>query len=194
MREKLLRGLETPIARREFLHRCALCAGTVSLPPVWLKLVAVAEQNPVHATPEPKLGIAFRFFNPAQAATIEAVTDQIIPANEDPGAKWAGVVHYIDLALAGDLKVCRPAYENGIERLDTLAHGLAGKPFSALEFADQTSVLEKLEQDETPLGSATSGRSFFELVRKHTLEGFFGDPKYGGNRDWIGWKILKFEQ
>jgi gluconate 2-dehydrogenase gamma chain len=85
-------------------------------------------------------------------------------------------------------------YESGIERLDTLAHGLAGKPFSALEFTDQTSVLEKLEQDQTPLGSATGGRSFFELVRKHTLEGFFGDPKYGGNRDWIGWKILKFER
>jgi hypothetical protein len=109
---------------------------------VWLKLLAVAEQNPVHATPEPKAGVAFRFFNSAQAATIEAVTDQIIPAREDPGAKWAGVVHYIDLALAGDLKVCRLVCEGGIERLDTLAHGLAGKPFSALEFTDQTSVLK----------------------------------------------------
>src|ERR1700730_10696375 len=145
--------MQMSIARREFLHQCALCAGTMSLPPVWLRLLVVAEQNPVHGRPKSKAGIAFRFFNSAQAATIEAVTDQIIPADEDPGAKWAGVVHYIDLALAGDLKVCRLVYESGIERLDTLSHSLAGKPFSALKFTDQTSVLEKGEQDQPPLGS-----------------------------------------
>ena len=53
--------------------------------------------------------LGFRFFSSAQGAA-EAVTDQIIPADEQPGAKWAGVVHYIDLALTGDLKDFRPAY------------------------------------------------------------------------------------
>ena len=124
--------------------------------------------------------------------TGEAVTDQIIPADEQPGAKWAGVVHYIDLALTSDLKELRPAYSRGIQHLEALAHEVTGRPFAELQFTDQTNVLEKLEQDQTPMTEGLSGREFFELMRKHTLEGFFSGPKHGGNRDSVGWKVLGF--
>ena len=137
--------------------------------------------------------LEFRFFNRAQAAAVEAVTDQIVPADQQPGAKWAGVVHYIDLALTGDLKDFRPAYGRGIEHLETLAHEITGRRFVELQFTDQTNVLEKLEHDERLITQRLSGREFFELMRKHTLEGFFGEPKHGGNRDSVGWKVLGFE-
>ena len=65
--------------------------------------------------------LEFRFFDSAQAAAIEAVTDQIIPEDQQPGAKWAGVVHYIDLALIGDLKDFGSAYNRGIQRIEALA-------------------------------------------------------------------------
>ena len=181
--------------RREFLHRCAICAGAAALPPAWAKLVAAGDHNhhaAVGASPAPA-PVAFTYFTLEQAATVEAITDQIIPADADPGAKWAGVVHYIDLALAGDLKEHRPAYEAGLRRLASLAREGADKPFAQLDFATQTKILEKLEADDFREGSGPSGREFFLLVRRQTLEGFFGDPKYGGNRDSIGWKILKFE-
>lgn len=158
-------------------------------------MLAVAQKNScgphkqAAATPE----LAFHVFNPAQAATVEAVTDQIIPADQDPGAKYAGVVHYIDLALAGDLSDYRAIYTKGIERLEAVAHTLAGKMFADLQFADQTKVLEQLERDHTTVAGALNGADFFQLMRKHTLEGFFGDPKYGGNRDSVSWKMLKFE-
>ena len=136
--------------------------------------------------------LKFLFFNTTQAAAVEAVTDQIIPADEQPGAKWAGVVHYIDLALTGDLKDFRPAYSQGIQHLEALAHEISERTFAELQFTDQTSVLEKLEHDQTPITKGLIGREFFELMRRHTLEGFFGEPKHGGNRDSVGWKVLGF--
>ena len=119
--------------------------------------------------------LGFRFFSSAQGAA-EAVTDQIIPADEQPGAKWAGVVHYIDLALTGDLKDFRPAYSRGIQHLEALAHEITGRMFAELQFTGQTNVLEKLEHDQTAITKELSGREFFELMRKHTLEGFFSEP------------------
>ena len=183
------------ISRRDFLHRCGICTGCFALPPSWLKVLTLADRcsPPSNGSATNRSLLEFRFFNPAQAVAVEAVTDQIIPADQHPGAKWAGVVHYIDLALAGDLKDFRSAYNRGIQRLEAFAHNFSGKTFAELDFATQTSLLERLEQDQSPITPGLNGAEFFQLVRKHTLEGFFGDPKYGGNRDSVGWKILEFE-
>ena len=35
-------------------------------------------------------------------------------------------------------------------------------------------------------------RPFFELVRRHTLEGMFGDPSYGGNANFAGWDLIEY--
>ena len=187
------RNLEQTSSRREFLHRCGICAGSLLLPSSWLNMSAFAQQQSMPAGASRAVRpLKFRFFNTAQAAAVEAVTDQIIPADEQPGAKWAGVVHYIDLALTGDLKDFRPAYSQGIQHLEALAHEISGRTFAELQFTDQTSVLEKLEHDQTPITKGLIGREFFELMRRHTLEGFFGEPKHGGNRDSVGWKVLGF--
>jgi gluconate 2-dehydrogenase gamma chain len=137
--------------------------------------------------------VPFQYFTPDQAACVEAITEQIIPGDQDPGARWAGVVHYIDLSLAGEFAKNRPTYRAGLSRLAELTKEVSDRPFSNLDFAQQTSILEKLESDVASAQSSTSGQEFFVLVRRQTIEGFFGDPKYGGNRDNIGWKILKFE-
>lgn len=184
---------EQTTSRREFLHGCGICTGSLILPSAWLNMSVFAQQHSMPAGASRAVRpLEFRFFNSAQAATVEAVTDQIIPADEQPGAKWAGVVHYIDLALITDLKELRPAYSRGIQHLEALAHELTGGAFAELPFTDQTNVLEKLEHDQTPITEGLSGREFFELMRKHTLEGFFSEPKHGGNRDSIGWKVLGF--
>jgi gluconate 2-dehydrogenase gamma chain len=193
-REREVPDEQKKLVRREFLHRCAICAGVMALPPAWAKLAAGATQHGAHGTsaaaPAP---VEFKYLTPPQIATIEAIAEQIIPADEDPGAKWAGVVHYIDLGLSGDLKEYRPVYETGLKRLAALTAEVGHQSFPELDFATQTQVLEKLEKDDAREGSGATGREFFQLVRRHTIEGFFGDPKYGGNRETIGWKILKFE-
>ena len=184
-----------PASRREFLHQCAICSGVAALPLSWAKLLEAVEGHHYKlGDSTPALGDpVFKYFTPEQAATIEAVAEQMIPADQDPGAKWAGVVHYMDLGLAGELKEYRATYAAGLKNLATLTKEVSEKAFVELDFATQTKILEKLEADEVRAGGAPSGREFFQLVRRHTLEGFFGDPKYGGNREQIGWKILKFE-
>lgn len=184
-------NLEWTSSRREFLHRCGICTGILVLPPAWSKMpVCPHPQSSEAGASQPAWPLEFRFFKPAQAAAVEAVADQIIPADQQPGAKWAGVVHYIDLILTSDLKDLCPAYTQGIRHLDALAQKNTGRMFAELQFTHQTSVLERLQHDQTAIMNGLSGRDFFELMRRHTLEGFFGDPKH--NRDSVGWKVLGF--
>lgn len=185
------KNLEWTSSRREFLHQCGICTGSLILPSAWLKMLMFPQTYSSEAGGSRAVRpLEFRFFNSAQAAAVEAVTDQIIPADQQPGAKLAGVVHYIDLVLTSDLKDFRPAYSRGIQHLEALAHQITGRTFAELQFTDQTDVLEKLEHDRTPITKRLTGGEFFDLMRKHTLEGFFGDPKH--NRDSVGWKVLGF--
>ena len=166
----------------------------MAVPPAWASLLAAGQhRHPKSATLPTGGPLAFRYFTQEQVATVEAITEQIIPADEDPGAKWAGVVHYIDWALAGEFAGLRPSYETGLTRVSMLTKEVSPKSFAVLDFAVQTKILEKLESDERREGNGVSGQEFFQLVRRQTLEGFFGDPKYGGNRAFVGWKMLKFE-
>jgi gluconate 2-dehydrogenase gamma chain len=183
------------ISRRGLLHRCAICLGVINLPQAWTRLLAASEhaQHAQTGAPAVRGPVPFKYFTPEQAACVEAITEQIIPADQDPGARWAGVVHYIDLSLAGQFAKHRPTYQAGLSRLAELTRDVSDRPFSDLDFGQQTSILEKLESDVANAQSSRIGQEFFALVRRQTIEGFFGDPKYGGNRDNIGWKILKFE-
>ena len=161
----------------------------INLPQAWMNLLAAPEMAHHSRTDAPAvLGpVPFKYFTPAQAACVEAITEQIIPADQDPGAKWAGVVHYIDLSLAGEFAEFRPIYRAGLSRLGELTKAVSDRPFPDLDFAQQTRILEKLQSDAPGTQLSTSGQDFFALVRRQTIEGFFGDPKYGGNRDvcWL---------
>ena len=35
---------------------------------------------------------------------------------------------------------------------------------------------------------------FFNLVRSHTLEGYYGAPRHGGNRDAVSWRMLGMDE
>ena len=188
------RNIDWTTSRRKFLHQCGICTGSLVLPLAWARLAFPQQHMHMHSQEPGESRVArplgFRFFNPAQAAAVEAVTDQIIPADDQPGAKQAGVVHYIDLLLTGVRKDLGPAYIQGIQHLETLAHEMNGKAFAEQPFAGQTKVLEKLEHDQTPITKGMNGGEFFGLMRRHSLEGFFGDPDH--DRSSVGWKVLGF--
>lgn len=124
------------------------------------------------------------FFTHAQAAEIEAITAQIIPTDETPGAKEAHCLYFIDRALTTFARSSQPAYTQGL--LDLQAKTLelypdAGK-FSALTSEQQIKTLTAIEK--TP---------FFNLVRMHTVIGFLARPVHGGNYDKIGWKLIGYD-
>jgi gluconate 2-dehydrogenase gamma chain len=118
-----------------------------------------------------------RFLTLEEVRTLEAMCAQIIPSDQDPGAKEAGVVNYIDLQLTKHFKEHRPAYRKGLAAIDNLSGG----DFVGLSDARQQEVLHQAEQQEKP---------FFDLVVAHTMQGFYGDPRHGGNRDRVSWEML----
>ncbi len=139
------------------------------------------------ATPGPALAPGCRVFTVSQARTVEAIAEQIIPADDHPGAKDARVLYYMDRSLAGDLRRFRKNYERGLVHVDQASRAAHGKPFAALKWEQQMAVLQKLETEAGERGA------FFRLIRQHTMEGYYGDPKYGGNRDSVSWKMLGFK-
>ena len=127
-----------------------------------------------------------------QAAILDAVVARLIPSDAlGPGAREAGAVRYIDRALGGALSASRAAYESGLAALDRYARSSRGEPFVQLTAVDQDSVLIDVETGAAT-GFAGSSAAFFAMVLNHTHQGTFGDPFYGGNRDFVGWDLIGY--
>ena len=123
-------------------------------------------------------------FDQHQKATIEAATERIIPADRDPGAQQAGVVNYIESALGTYESEDAPLYADGVQELDRRAReSFAASSFVALRPEQQDELLTQLEKERNP---------FFSILIEHTMQGFYGDPRHGGNRDRVSWKMIGF--
>src|SRR3954467_10384520 len=101
-------------SRRDFLKTAVAGAGAVATaggaPP------ALAQNAPMQMDHSAGLGA---FFNPEEAATISAFTERLMPgAPGKPGARDAGVLNYIDLALAGAYADMQEFYRHGLTQLD----------------------------------------------------------------------------
>ena len=166
------------LSRREMLRRSAALGAVAAVP---ARVLAQAAS----AAPYTNL-------TAAEAATLEAFVARLIPNDANgPGAVEAGAARYIDRALGDALAVLRPAYTAGLAALDAYARTTTGSPFASLAPERQDELLNDVEQSRAT-GFVPSSRVFFDLVLGHTLEGTFGDPHYGGNRDFIGWELIGY--
>jgi gluconate 2-dehydrogenase gamma chain len=134
----------------------------------------------------------WRFLRVHEARTLAAMCDCMIPPDSDPGAEWAEVVNYIDVQLCGPYRELRSSYREGIASLERTSQSRFGKTFSLLSTDAQTSLLQDLEKGNAPkeIWAALSPDKFFELVLAHTMQGYYGDPRHGGNRERTSWKML----
>jgi gluconate 2-dehydrogenase gamma chain len=126
-------------------------------------------------------------FTDEEAKLIEALTNQIIPSDDAPGAVETGVVYYIDKQLAGPLQRFQPVYRKSIPLFRSACLQQTGQEFIALSFTEQTAWLRQIDRGPSSLAS------FFALVIDHTMQGFYGSPQYGGNRAAASWKMLAIE-
>ena len=168
--------------RRALLEAVASAFGAAALPLDWRAFEHAA--HPAQPARPPAADVPIAFLTPAEAADVEAVAAQIIPTDETPGAREAGVVHFIDRALAtfmspfaGDYRAEIAAFQAGYR-----ARHPEAASFAALSTAEQIAHLTSIER--TP---------FFDTTRLLTLLGLFSMPAYGGNRDGVGWKLLGFD-
>ncbi len=133
------------------------------------------------------------FFNDEHAATIAAFAERLMPgAPGKPGARDAGVLNYIDLALAGAYADQQDFYRRGLAQLDAYCRKTYNLPFARLSGAQQDEVIGALEQGKASEFTFPSAQVFFNTLRTHTMEGMFADPVYGGNKDFAGWRLVGF--
>jgi gluconate 2-dehydrogenase gamma chain len=134
----------------------------------------------------------WRFFADAEATVVEAIAEQIIPADQDAGATDANVVNYIDRQLASTFEEHQETYRNGIAGIQQTSNIMFGVDFRSLEWSQQTEVLKALENGEArgTIWETQSARSFFQLVRDHTMQGFYGSPRHGGNRNFVSFQMI----
>jgi gluconate 2-dehydrogenase gamma chain len=176
--------------RREFITLPARSLGGALL-------YTLAHEPRLANAQEGVLRIPLRFFTRAEAEIVTAVAERIFPADQSgPGATEAGVVIYIDRQLAGPYGRDQFRYTKGpwVESLPE--HGYQGKEtpreiyraalaqlagFAALPAAEQDAKLHTIESTV-----------FFQLLRRHTLEGMFCDPHHGGNANMIGWQLIGY--
>jgi gluconate 2-dehydrogenase gamma chain len=133
------------------------------------------------------------FFNDDDARTIAAFTERLMPgAPGKPGATDASVLNYIDLALAGAYADMQDFYRRGIIQLDAHCVAAYGKPFRYINTAQQDEAIVALEHGKTTAFTWPTAQAFFNAVHKHTMEGMFADPIYGGNKEFAGWILVGF--
>jgi gluconate 2-dehydrogenase gamma chain len=197
-------SVRDPPRRRIFLKQVATVMGTA---PLAIGAGAAGAASIPHA---------WRFFDGNEARAIEAAVDRLIPADDlGPGAKEAGVAVFIDLQMVtawgngdhfyrqGPFVAGTPAqgyqlaftpaetFRLGLAKLDESARKANGAAFADLSAAQQDALLAQAEHGQLDFGPLPSG-VFFGALLDATMEGFFADPIYGGNRDKAGWKLVGF--
>ncbi len=159
---------------------------------------------------------AYTFLTAPEAAFIEAAVDRLIPADDlTPGGTDCGVATFIDRQLAGawgsgdrmymqgpwDKGVPTQGYQSPLTPAEFFRAGIAAtnaycrktlqREFDRLTVDQQIKVLQDMEQGRVTL-DAVGAQEFFNLLLATTLQGFFADPVYGGNRDKAAWKMIGF--
>jgi len=169
-------------SRRQFLAAVSALGSTSWIAMNWPQIAAAAEpmgHDMMMGAPAPPARLTT--LSAAEAAEVDAIANQIVPGGDTPGAREAHSVYFIDNALGSFFAAQAPAFRQGLvdfDRAYTARYG-AGAPFSAAPEARQIAWLH--EVDTTP---------FFLAVRRLTVLGLIALPKYGGNHDGVGTKLI----
>jgi gluconate 2-dehydrogenase gamma chain len=126
-------------------------------------------------------GSTWLVFTDEQARTLAALCDQIIPADDWPSASQAGVLTFIDRQLTGPYRRHHKAYRQGIEATEKLCRDRFSLGLAAASPAQQLEIAKAVEQQKP---------AFFSLVRTHTMQGYYGSPRHGGNKDGAAYRML----
>lgn len=165
-------------SRREFIRQLSLACGSIMFVPACSGYDSV-----------------WRFFSEQEAKTIIAFANQIIPADKDPGATDANVINFIDKQLTGPYTRFQEMYKNGIPAIENSSISIFQKAFFELEFDAQTEFLIKMEKSELPseFWKEVKQADFFRLILDHTMQGFYGSPRHGGNKNYVSYKMMKLD-
>ena len=183
-------------ARREFLLQLGALAGAAWFETQWPAVLSAAQH--AHEAAKDTRAPTFEVLTPDQAKQIEAITSQIIPTDELPGAREAGVVYFIDRALKTFARDTLPLYQKGLADVGRITAELFPgiRNISDATPEQQEQIVAELMFEMSPRpgmrrnAAASAGSDFPPILWIHTLFGFLLDPEAGANRDYAGWKVI----
>jgi len=184
--------------RRNFLLRAGTGFSAAWVSANWPALLSAATHayNAAKAATPPK----FEFFTPEEAVEIESITARIIPTDDTPGAREAGIVYFIDRGLVTFGTEEQKTYREGLPELHARVSEVfpSVAKFSGLAAEQQDDVLHSFDESTAAPRRAFRARpgaqNFFDTLRQHTIAGFLIDPDFGGNHDGVGWKVIGRER
>src|SRR5215469_15512543 len=199
------------IPRRSFLVGAGPAVAAGLAPPANAQAPAQAVAVSPTSEGEPLLTLA-----PTEHAFVAAAADTIIPADElSPSGGDCGVATFIDRQLAGaygsgarlyregpfpkgkpelgyQLPLTpREFFRAGVAAANEWTRKTHGKDFDRLSEQDREAALKTMEQGKAPFPGFSSAM-FFNALLQITLEGFFADPIYGGNRNMASWRMVGY--
>ena len=137
----------------------------------------------------------WRFLTEQESILLDALVEQIIPTDEWPGGKDAGVTNYIDTQLIGPYTRYQEDYRKGLMAIQETCKVKFQKRFEQLPWDEQTRLLETMEDGkmEGEVWKDGFDRKFFDLIRNHSMQGYYGSPRHGGNKKNISYKMMKLD-
>ena len=203
---------DIPIRRRNFLLGAGTAVAASLTPPAG----AEAQTSPPAAANAPPDAEPLLTLTPTEHAFVVAAADTLIPADAlSPSGSQCGVATFIDRQLAsaygggarlyrdGPFAKAKPElgyqlplnprefFRAGIAAANEWSHKTYGKDFDRLGDADREAALKAMETGKAEFAGFSS-RMFFNALLEISMEGFFADPIYGGNRDMASWKMVGY--
>lgn len=161
--------------RREFLAQLSALGASLALAPSLSCLNArAADLKPA--------------FGQQQLTRLRALCEVILPSDGEPGAVEAGCADFIELQMRlPQFSMLKQVLERGLLAMDSLARGRHQSSLESLNLQQRDALLRTLVEQKK---RGFDGNRFLRLLLVLTLEGLFCDPKHGGNRNGIGWRLI----
>ncbi len=183
----LRRVLETTLPHGSTSRRDFMSMSGSALSAAWLmSLLPGCEAAGSHAATAMLGDQELETFTAQEGLDFEAFGALIIPTDDTPGAREAGVVYFADRALATFFAFLLPGIRPGLADLRQRAQAVNSDAdgFASLDESAQLQIMRAIEQEDP---------GFFGTARLLVALGFTSNPSYGGNRDQIGWQVIGFE-
>jgi len=179
------------VERREILRYIGIAAVAGTFPGFSQWVFACPQDHPpsdaagAHGSYKPL------FFSPQHYKMLERLADLIIPEDDTPGAKQAGVAEFIDFMVANrvpvsssrDIRSTDDALEAGNEAqnrflagldwMNARCHSEFGRDFLDCASEQQSGLLEELAYQAKFKPTTESGRVFFQMMRDYTVVGYY---------------------
>jgi hypothetical protein len=189
-----------PIERREVIRLIAVASMAAAFPG-FQKWSYAGVHNVSHRSLDHS-GQPYKplFFSPTQFHMVEHLAEMIIPADDTPDAKEAGVAEFIDFMLANRVSATgQDGYQSfgsgrigitseevirlgedaqghfilGLEWLNGRSRSEFGHEFMDCAADQQNSILKELAYVNKQNPSSGTGRQFFLLLRDYTVAGYY---------------------